>query len=99
MSALDVDLGVLADIAARLAAGADHLETAADSAPSAVDAGPMTPVISAMLSQITHSAGNVSTTMSAASEIVQTCRAYYQRTDADVASSLAAIQRDMGSQP
>ena len=99
MSTLGVDLGVLADMASELTAGAAHLETAADSSPSSVDAGPMTAVISAMLSQVTHSAGNVSTTMGAASEVVRTCRAYYQRADADAASTISAIQRDMGSQP
>ena len=99
MSTLGVDLGVLADMAARLSAGAEQLETAADSAPSSVDAGPMTPVISAMLAQITSSAGNVSTSMGAASEVVRTCRSYYQRADADAATSLSAIQREMGPRP
>lgn len=95
---IDVDLGVLATIAARLDGAADRLESAADSAPSAAQAGPMTPVIAAMLSQVTHSAGNVSTTMSAAADLVRTCRSYYQRTDADAAASLSAIQRSIGAE-
>lgn len=95
MSAIDVDLDALATMSSDLDAGAENLESAADSAPGAVDAGPMTPVISAMLSQVTDSAGNVSTTMSAAADVVRDCRAYYQRADADAEAGLTDIHRTM----
>lgn len=92
MSAMHVDLGALATMASDLDAGARRLEHAADSAPGAVDAGPMTAVIAAMLSQVTSSAGNVSTSMSAAADVVRDCRTYYERADAEAAAGLDEIR-------
>lgn len=92
MSALDVDLGALATIASDLDSGAEDLESAADSAPATVDAGPMTAVIAAMLSQVSHSAGIVSTSMSAAADVVRDCRSYYLQADAEAAAGLTEIR-------
>lgn len=92
MTDLRVDLGALATMASDLEAGARKLESAADSAPGAVDTGPMTAVIAAMLSQVTSSAGNVSTSMSAAADVVRDCRSYFQRADAETAAGLDEIR-------
>ena len=92
MTSMHVDLVALATMAADLDAGARKLESAADSAPGAVDAGPMTAVIAAMLSQVTSSAANVSTSMSAAADVVRDCRSYYERADAETTAGLDEIR-------
>ena len=92
---IDVDLAALDTIAATLDKGADGLEDQAGSVPASIDAGPMTGVISSMLSQVVDSAGNVSTALTGAAGLVRLSRDYYQRTDADAAASLADIQKAM----
>jgi hypothetical protein len=93
---VDVELAVLSDIAEDLDNGANGLEGLAGGVPSGIDAGPMTAVITSMLSQIVDSAGNVSTAMSGAADAVEVCRRYYQRADADAEAGLNDIKKAMG---
>jgi len=95
MSGIDVDTPVLGIIASSLDQGASGLENLAGSEPGALDAGPMTAVITSMLAQIVDSAGNVSTAMSSAAEAVRLSRAYYERADADAEAGLEEIRRAM----
>ncbi|TQL70278.1 hypothetical protein FB381_4207 [Nocardioides albertanoniae] len=93
---VDVELSVLSDITVELDAGAEGLEGLAGGVPSGIDAGPMTAVITSMLSQIVDSTGNVSTAMSGAADAVGVCRRYYQRADADAEAGLDDIKKAMG---
>jgi hypothetical protein len=95
VSGVDVDLGVLATIAADLDAGADGLEGLAGGVPSGVDAGLMTAVVSSMLSQVVTSAANVSTSLGATADAVRECRRYYQRADAGSGTGFDEIRRVM----
>lgn len=92
---VDVELGVLSDIASDLNDGAEGLEGLAGGVPSGIDAGPMTAVITSMLSQIVDSSGNVSTAMSGAADAVEVCRRYYERADADAEAGLGDIKKAM----
>lgn len=93
---VDVELGVFSDIAGDLNDGAEGLEGLAGGVPSGIDAGPMTSVITSMLSQIVDSSGNVSTAMSGAADAVEVCRRYYERADADAEAGLNDIKKAMG---
>lgn len=95
MADVDVDLTVLNQIATGLDTGATGLEGLSGSVPAGVDAGPMTGVVASMLSQIVSSAGNVSTSCSAAADQVRECRTYYLRTDADSKATLEDIRKVM----
>jgi hypothetical protein len=95
MSGIDVDLGVLGSIASGLDSGADGLEGLSGSVPGGIDAGPMTAVIAGMLSQVVDSAGNVSTSMSAAADAVRMSRRYYERADADAQAGMDQIREAM----
>lgn len=94
---VDVELGVLSDIASGLNDGAEGLESLAGGVPSGIDAGPMTAVITSMLSQIVDSSGNVATAMSGAADAVEVCRRYYERADADAEAGLDEIKKAMGN--
>lgn len=93
---VDVELGVLSDIASDLNDGAEGLEGLAGGVPSGIDAGPMTAVITSMLSQIVDSSGNVAIAMSGAADAVEVCRRYYERADADAEAGLNDIKKAMG---
>jgi hypothetical protein len=95
VSGVDVDLAVLSTIATTLDGGADGLEQLSGSVPSGVDAGPMTAVITSMLGQVVDSAGNVSEALTGVAELVRLARGYYERADADAASSLEEIKQAM----
>lgn len=95
MSGFDVDTRVLGIIATSLDEGASGLENLAGTEPAAVDAGPMSAVITSMLAQILDSAGNVSAAMSTAAEAVRLSRTYYERADADAEAGLEEIRRAM----
>lgn len=92
---VNVNLAALGTIAGHLDTGTDGLERLAGGVPVKVDAGPMTAAIAALLAQVVDSAGNVSTSMSATAEAVRTCKAYYERTDADKTATFEAIQKAM----
>lgn len=57
------------------------LEGLEGSVPAGVQAGPMTAVITSMLSQVTNSAGNTSSALSGAAELVRVSSRYYERAD------------------
>jgi len=95
VSGLHVDLGALDGIAAGLDKGADGLDDLAGGVPTGIDAGPMTAVVDGMLSQIVNSAGNVSSALTGAAELVRVSRRYYERTDAEEAAGLTRIQEVM----
>lgn len=92
MSEIHVNIAALPGIADGLDSAADGIEGLSSGVPSGVDAGPMTPVVSAMLAQVVDSAGNVSTSAGAAADAVRRAHTYYQRTDADVGASMAEIE-------
>lgn len=95
MSGIDVDRLVLATIATDLDAGAAGLEDLAGSTPSNIDAGPMTGVVASMLSQVVDSAGNASTSMTGAAELVRLSSRYYLRADASSETDLQGIEKAM----
>lgn len=95
MSGIDVDKEVLGTIAGDLDRGAAGLEDVAGSVPSGVQAGPMTGVIASMLSQVTNSAGNTSSALTGAAEMVRLSRRYYDRADADADAGMTEIQKAM----
>ncbi|KGN30758.1 hypothetical protein N802_06005 [Knoellia sinensis KCTC 19936] len=99
MADVDVDLNVLADIAKGLDDGAKGLEDLSGSVPAGIDAGPMTAVVAAMLSQIVTSAGNVSTSSTAAADLVRESRRYYARDDAEASATLEEINKIMKPKP
>jgi hypothetical protein len=95
MSTVDVDLEVHDAIASSLETGAQGLEGLSGGVPAGIDAGPMTAVITGMLSQIVDSAGNVSTSLTSAAEGVRLSRRYYEQSDASAQSGLEAIRKAM----
>ena len=95
MADVDVDPAVLSQIATGLDTGATGLEGLSGSVPAGIDAGPMTGFVASMLSQIVSSAGNVSTSCTAAADQVRECRQYYLRTDADSKATLEDITKVM----
>lgn len=94
---IDVDLGVLDAITVDLEGAAAGLEGLAGSVPRGIDAGPMTAVITSMISQVVTSAGNVSIALSGSAESVRLARGYYGRADADSSAGMGRIRQVMES--
>lgn len=95
MTAVDVDLAVLGEIASTLDTAAEGLDALAPSVPSGIDAGPMSAVISELLRSVVDSAANISVVQSAAADQVRMSRDYYQRADADGAADFDRITEVM----
>ena len=95
MSGVDVDLAKLDTIAKKLDSGASGLEGLTSKVPAQVDAGPMSSVIAAMLSQIVSSAGNVAVSLEGSADAVRECRQYYRRADAESGAGFDAIKKVM----
>lgn len=90
---IDVDPAALDRIASDLSSGSTGLTNLAPRVPRNVDAGLMTATISALLGQVTNSAGEVATALTAASENVGVAANYYRRTDADASASFAEMRQ------
>ncbi|MCO7239286.1 hypothetical protein [Aeromicrobium sp. CnD17-E] len=88
---IDVDLAVLSTMATTLEEASDGLDGLSGSVPKNVDAGPMAPIIAAMLAQVTDSAGNVSSSLGATADAILQARQYYQRADADAEATFSEI--------
>ena len=84
---IEVDLDDLVTIADGLGSAATSLEALAPGVPTGTVAGPMTAVISSMLSQIVTSTGNVQISLEASAANVELARMYYQRADAEAGAS------------
>ena len=94
---IDVDLGALDAIATSLDGAASGLEGLAGGVPRGIDAGPMTAVVTSMLSQIVTSSGNLSTALGGTAESVRLARGYYERADADASADMDQIRQVMES--
>lgn len=84
MSDLQVPVGTLDAIRGMLGTARTTVEDTATSAPGAVDAGDMTPLLTAMLSKLTDSTASLSEGLSLVSSQVDDTEADFWTTDASV---------------
>ena len=93
MSELRVPPATLAAIRGFLDAAASGLEGTAGSAPTGLDGGDMTPLLTAMLSKVVDSAATMSEGLTLVSAQVDETEADFWASDADVSATFAGGAR------
>ncbi len=91
----DVSLATLGDIAERLERGVGQVDAGADGAPTAVDAGVMTGMVSSLLGLLTESGAGLSEGLAAAAQSVRDGAQDYGVVDDGSAASMQQLHGAM----
>lgn len=86
------------EIANRLDQAADEADTAGESIPASLDAGPFTPLIVSMVNAVAAEDANMIMRLGLAAEKIRTAASRAEQTDEESAKTIEDVLRDMAGE-